>query len=310
NVKIGLYDDVDLGNYLDDYMGCHVSSNLGFSYNADGVDENTSGLIGYGNYPPATGKCFLKGPPAPPNDGLDNDNDGMIDELNEESLLDEFVYYNPNINPNPTPTHPPTGPYEFFNYMNARWRDSSYYTCGGNGYGGTTPTRFLYPWTFYNGMPCSIWSDNVNPKGDRRNMMATGAFNLNSKSEVEFEFAKVWSVDSTNANDNIGAVNKLLSDVQKINTFYKSGTQSTCLPNMAIGISENQLTILEVEVYPNPTQEKLQIKLAREEKCEMSIKDVMGKTIFSKRFEGYSTIIDVKDLSQGVYFIHLRQNGA
>lgn len=309
NVKIALFDDVDLGNYQDDYMGCHVSSNLGFSYNADGLDENVTSLIGYGNYPPATGKTFLKGPLAPANDGLDNDNDGITDELNEESLLDEFIYYNPLLNSNPSPTQPPSGPYEFFNYMNARWRDSTFYTCGGNGYGGITPTRFLYPWTFYNGMPCSIWSDNVNPKGDRRHIMSTGAFNLNSKSEVEFEFAKLWSVDSTTANDNIGAVTKLISDAQKVITFYKSGVQSTCLPNMAIGINENQLNKIEVEIYPNPVQDKLHVKLGRDEKTEMSIRDVMGKTLLTKIGEGTDVAVDVKVLSSGVYFLHIRQNG-
>lgn len=308
-VKLGMIDDCDLGNYNDDYIGCYVQGNLGFSYNSDGFDNNISGANGYGNYLPATGNCILKGPLAPPNDAIDNDNDGMIDELGEECLMSQFVSHYNSATTFPSATYPPSGPYEFYNYLNARWRDSTDFTCGGNGYGGTTPTKFLYPWTFYNGMPCNLWSDNVNPTGDRKHLISVGPFNLNAKSEVEFEFAKVWAVDSTTVNDNLSAIPKLISDAQKITNFYKSGAQSTCLPSMSIGINENQLNQLEVEVYPNPATDKLQIKLARDEKSELSIKDVMGKTIFKKNLEGYNSTIDIKDLTQGVYFIYIQQSG-
>jgi hypothetical protein len=36
---IGHWIDSDLGNYLDNYVGCDVSRNLGYSYNGDNDDE-------------------------------------------------------------------------------------------------------------------------------------------------------------------------------------------------------------------------------------------------------------------------------
>ena len=49
---------------------------------------------GYGTVPPAVGVDFFRGPLADSNDGIDNDRDGIIDELGEEIIMSKFVYYN------------------------------------------------------------------------------------------------------------------------------------------------------------------------------------------------------------------------
>jgi hypothetical protein len=49
--------DPDLGNYLDDLVGCDVSRSLGYVYNADNNDDGY-----YGSTPPAVGFDFFKGP--------------------------------------------------------------------------------------------------------------------------------------------------------------------------------------------------------------------------------------------------------
>jgi len=307
DVKIGLHDDIDLGNYTDDYIGCHVPSNLGFGYNADGVDENYSGVNGYQNYPPAIGTCILKGPLAMMNDGIDNDNDGITDEIGEECLMNEFVYFN-NIFSSTAQTSQPKTPNQFFNYLNARWRDSSNFTCGGNAFGGTTPTKFVYPWTFYPGMTCSLWSDAVNIKGDRKHIISIGPFNLNAKQNVEMEFAQVWAVDSTTANNNIGAINKLISETQKITAFYHSTTQSTCLPNMAIGIKENNLNQVEFSAYPNPAQNEIMVKMPLTNDYVLEITNVLGLLTYKNTIqESDKTVIDISHFKSGVYFIRISQ---
>lgn len=311
DVKIGLYDDIDLGNYTDDYIACHVPSNLGFTYNSDGYDESANGLKGYLNYPPATGSSILKGPLAQPNDGIDNDNDGLIDEANEECLLNEFVYFNANISSFPASTTNPKTPNQYYNYLNARWRDSTDFTCGGSGYGGTTPTRYLYPWAFYAGMPCTLWSDAVNPPGDRKYLVAIGPFNLNAKDHVEFEFAKLWAVDSSSMGNVFGSVNKLISDAQKINTFYKNTLQSTCLPNMAIGIKETEFNSIEFSVYPNPTQGDLIVQTTLNDNYLIEITNVLGQMIYRKTIKtADKTTIDVSSYKSGVYFVRLIQGQA
>src|SRR5690606_2597111 len=50
-----IWNDADLGYYLDDYVGCDTERGLGYIYNADSFDETISGAPGYGDYPPAFG---------------------------------------------------------------------------------------------------------------------------------------------------------------------------------------------------------------------------------------------------------------
>lgn len=55
------YVDADLGNYNDDYVGCDTTRSLGFVYNADDFDENTT-VLGYLDQPPIFGVDFFEGP--------------------------------------------------------------------------------------------------------------------------------------------------------------------------------------------------------------------------------------------------------
>jgi len=65
------YVDPDLGNPIDDYVGCDVSRGLGYVYNGDAEDEDGTNGKGYGLNPPAVGFDFFEGPYQDP-DGLDN----------------------------------------------------------------------------------------------------------------------------------------------------------------------------------------------------------------------------------------------
>ena len=47
---------------------------------------------GYGFNPPAIELTF-QGPLADPNDGIDNDRDGTVDEYGEQIIMSKFVYY-------------------------------------------------------------------------------------------------------------------------------------------------------------------------------------------------------------------------
>lgn len=309
NVKIGLYDDVDLGNYADDYIGCHVAGNLGFSYNGDGFDETSGGVNGYQNYPPAIGTCVLKGPLAPINDGIDNNNNGIIDEVNEECLMNQFGTYSNGFGSSyPLGASIPSTANQHFNYLNAMWKDSTDFTCNGTGYGGTTPTKFLFPWTFYSGMPCTMWADGTIPKGDRKHIISIGPFNLNAKQNTEFEYAQVWAVDSSSSGNNIGAVTKLINTAQYVSNFYQTTTQSTCLPNMAIGIKENISKEIEFTVYPNPAHNYVQIQTATAEVYAIEITNILGQRIYSvKPSESDKATIDISNFGSGIYFISLNK---
>ncbi len=185
----GAWVDPDLGNYLDDYVGCDVKRGFGYCYNGDADDD---GSLGYGVNPPAVGVDFFEGPIADPNDGVDNDRDSIIDEPGEQIIMSKFVYYNndgSNIgNPNTAQ--------QYYNYMRGIWKDGSPLVYGGNGYqtAGADSCEFMFPgdtdpngWGT-RGVPLNSlfpWSESEptpggtpNTPDDRRFLQSAGPFTL------------------------------------------------------------------------------------------------------------------------------------
>lgn len=67
--------------------------------------------------------------------------------------------------------------------------------------------------------------------------------------------------------------------------------------------------MIEVSVHPNPTETNLTFQLNENSKeYKLEIFDITGKVYRSTSLNGVSTMIDVSDLSKGVYlyYIHNR----
>jgi hypothetical protein len=309
DMYIGLWSDVDLGAYIDDYIGSSVQNNVGFAYNADPLDQNGPGSNGYNNYPPAVGTAILKGPTANVNDGIDNDHDSIIDEIGEQCLLSVFDYYNNNIGFFPTSVTGPSNKYHYYNFLTAKWKDSTNFTCGGNAYGGTIPTKHVYPWTNFLGNPCSKHWDEIsagNYAGDRRYIVSSGPFDFPAHGMTEIEYAQVWSVDSSaTSNIHLASVNKLISDVQKIRSFYK-GTIPSCLSSV-IGMAEDK-SEPSILIYPNPSNSFVYLSSEqRMDNAKIRIYDVLGKTVLEKNSsDNYETSIDISSINPGFYFISIK----
>lgn len=196
-----IWNDADLGYYLDDYVGCDVSRGLGYIYNADPFDETASGTNGYGDFPPALGCDFFKGPLADPNDGIDNDNDAGIvpqtpytgtDEPGETIQMSRFTYYNNNIGAFPPQTTNPDIAIHYYNFMTGFWKDGSPFTTGGNAYGGTAPSTYVYDGNPVTG---TGWTEKTsgNLPGDRRFLQSAGPFKLLPGSVNEITFGMPWA---------------------------------------------------------------------------------------------------------------------
>ncbi|MFN0187660.1 MAG: T9SS C-terminal target domain-containing protein, partial [Bacteroidia bacterium] len=112
---LGSWVDADLGNASDDYVGCDVGRDLGYVYNGDPDDD---GGGGYGINPPACGLDFLQGPLADPNDSIDNNHNGVADELGEVCLMSSYMYYD-NINASPLGN--PNVTDDYFEYLRSIW---------------------------------------------------------------------------------------------------------------------------------------------------------------------------------------------
>ncbi|HIG32068.1 MAG TPA: hypothetical protein EYQ09_01300 [Flavobacteriales bacterium] len=189
----GQWVDPDLGFYLDDYVGCDVNLGLGFCYNGDAEDE---GAAGYGFNPPAIGVDFFQGPLADPNDGIDNDRDGVVDEAGEQIIMSKFVYYNNDG----TVIGNPSGGTDFYNYLRGIWRDNVPMTYGGDGHGGgtgstTTECNFMFPGTSDDAFPGQEWTEQTagNIPADRRFLQSAGPFTLQPGAVNEITVGVVWA---------------------------------------------------------------------------------------------------------------------
>jgi hypothetical protein len=163
-----VWDDCDLGDYQDDYVGCDVSRGLGYQYNGENYDYDVAGQTGYHDKLPAIGCDFFQGPYADVGDSIDNDRDGCVDctwgvdatgkscptcgsytvdsQLPEQCVMSRFTYYNnaTGINGNPLPN----GGSQYYDLMAGRWENGTAMTYGASGLtGGNTPCKFLYPGT-------------------------------------------------------------------------------------------------------------------------------------------------------------------
>ncbi|MEZ4722601.1 MAG: T9SS type A sorting domain-containing protein [Flavobacteriales bacterium] len=128
--SLGFWTDGGLGYYLNDYVGCDSTRSLGYFYNADSIDPNQGGVLGYGENLPVAGLRMVK---------LPKDSDGTSIKMTH------FGY----INNGNGPTTDPGLAMEYYKYMNGKWKDDTDWSIGGTGYDPSNPlaikTNYMYP---------------------------------------------------------------------------------------------------------------------------------------------------------------------
>ncbi|MES2760788.1 MAG: T9SS type A sorting domain-containing protein [Bacteroidota bacterium] len=298
-----LWTDVDLGYYGDDYIGCDVAGNYGYAYNGDGNDESIAATPGYGTVSPAAGYQVLRGP-LMPIDGIDNNNNGVIDEACEQQLMSRFNYFNNSFPGVPLQTTDPQNAIQYYQYMTGYWRDNTPFTCGGNGYGGTIQTPYMYPGTTYTNGVCGSWSETTTP-GDRRYMISVGPFNLNSHDVTEIEFVHCTSFDYTAANNPKA---KLKMEMQFLKNFSDNNNPPNCT---AISVKELDEQV-GFTLFPNPATDQLIVSFKQESytRIHVAVVDVLGKEILQEESNGAEQItLNVSELKQGIYFVKVTIDG-
>ena len=152
---ISVWSDPDVGDAMDDYVGCDISSSLGFCYNADNSDEL------YGLAPPCVGYDLLQGPIVP-GDSTDTAYVSGIPKPGYKNLhMVSFVKYINGTDP--------TSASETYNYMKGLNRDGTIIINPITG----QPTTYMV-----SGDPVAGtgWLD-ANPS-DRRMMLSSGPFTM------------------------------------------------------------------------------------------------------------------------------------
>ncbi|MCS6991313.1 MAG: hypothetical protein NZL95_05575 [Chitinophagales bacterium] len=168
---MGQWVDPDLGCYTDDYIGCDIETGLGIVYNANAVDAQSCAL-NYGNQPPYLGVDYFQGP---------------FDENGVRLGLSSFLYYNNDF----SQIGNPEDASDYYGYLSGTWKDGTPFTYGGNAYGGTVKTNYVFP---DDPSDPNGWSECAanNPPADRRTMQNSGPFRLDPGASNEIVVGVVW----------------------------------------------------------------------------------------------------------------------
>ena len=317
---IGAWTDFDIGGSTDDYVACDVDRSTFYAYNADAVDEAGSGILGYGNYPPAQGVTFLKGVQQVI-DGVDNNfginanetinglgfGDGTTD--NEHWGMEHFIYYSIGGGFQGDPQNG----LDYYDYLSGKWTDGSTMVYGGNGHvssGGTIPAKYMYPdssdsfWYGTGGIPQAYWSEfnEGNPSGDRRGMGSTGPFTFYPDSSIEITLAYVFGRDYQTTGNQAGVV-VMQERIDSIRSYYSTDFVSVC--GGTLGVSENATKKEQiVAVYPNPFNNELTVYYELEKNtATLEIYNLMGEKIKMQLLNQPTTVIDLSNQANGIYFI-------
>lgn len=300
---ISWWHDVDLGNYMDDYVGCDIDRNAGFVYNGDNYDQ---GIYGYGLNPPMQSYVQLQGPIAPANDGIDNNHNGVIDEQYEQILFTNFVYYNNDF----SITGNPENCQHIYNYMRSRWKDNTPMVYGGtNGYGSGTPTNYTFPTPPYsNGEPGDTlppWNEVLsgNTPGDRRFIMSCGPTELEPGGVINVVFASVFSHYNSAPNGANTSLALNNSYVDKVTDWFNSQNYPSCYNPTSV--VETTGGIGKLNVYPNPATNMVTINIGgKSDALDYCVTDMAGKTVVC----GKGNTINLGGFANGMYLLYAQNN--
>jgi hypothetical protein len=286
DVYAGIWTDLDIGFYNDDYIGCDVQTDSYFGYNGDGFDETANG---YGATPPVQSVIFL-----------------------DQKMSNFMSYRNDN---NPTFGNPVTA-LHYYNFLTGKWKNSTPITYGLDGTGpNQQPYRFMYPglsdtlgygfgytpaapgspanppivppfqnWTEYN----RDGNGGQNTPSDRRGLGSIGPFNLAAGQELEFSVAYNFSRGNAHR------------DVQTVRNFFRNG--------VIAGTKPEQLK-QPLVLFPNPATDQLTIQLPdnfENRETSIVITDYTGREVLKTNAanqNGKNLQLNIATLSKGIYQI-------
>lgn len=294
---IGSWNDPDLGNYADDYVGCAPDKNVAFCYNGDSIDE---GSVGYGANPPIMSTVFLQGPLAD-KDGMDNDNDGVVDNNNEMCLMGSFIIYNNSKDPS-------TGiPSKDTNYLHLLEGNLTNGSPARFGFIGSQYTKFIFSHGHDLKFPGQIWTESSasNFPGDRRFLASTTAFPLDAGNSVTQALA--YHVVETNYMKD--PVDRVIMDADIIRKSYESNSWKNCQISYA-GFAEVK-NDNNLNIYPNPAGNELHIHLpSGGAMINIRLFDISGTCVMDKKIQGDNPLVtfDISNLNSGIYFVQIQSD--
>ena len=261
NFHSGCFVDPAVGNGSDDYAGYSAVGNVMYAYNSDNNDAD------YGANPPALGITLLS---------------------QQASGFNTFTVSGP--------TTLPTSSTHYLDNMQGMWSDGSHFTQGGNGYGGTVETNFLYSGNPNDG---ATWSELSagNIPGERSMLLSADHDVLKPFQQICFDYAIIYNKDGNNLQN----VQNVIDDALAINTWY-AGEDFYCEYGTPLGLKRK---VNEISVYPNPSKDGFYVNL--DGVYDLDIFTMEGRSVYRESKVSNQAFVDL-DLETGVYLIIARQD--
>lgn len=310
---VGVWNDWDIGDGEDDFVGCDVLHGTCYSYNGSANDAV------YGDNAPAQLCIILAGPYKDP-DGIDNPaytadsiqlcdaslngmnfGNGIVDD--ERLGLSRFLV---QLNGDEA-LGDPINAEQTYRVLKGRWKDGSQVLYGGCGYPGMPGVvgpacRYMYPGE---SDPCNYGTDGVSPgegynyngkywtevesgntPGDRRGLAVAGHFTYypGAVQPLDFALTTVWKTDTQSALDRIEAA------VEAVR--HKFGDDDPMIVGENTLNQENPL-----KAYPNPADGMVCV----EGTGRLMVVNATGQQVLSRHVSGQTNIT----LPAGLYLIRL-----
>ena len=303
------WSDPDVGNSTDDFAGCDSVLNLGYSYNANPVDDDYQ-TIGF--EPPATGYAMLQGVSQYTGNPIDS---AIINfkwrhgyKYFNRKPMSSYVYFAAGGTWN-DPAFTYTGTLEFYNLMRGFKPDPPY------------PEAVPFPEIVadYTGTGCYLLPGDpvsgtgkrdgtVDSPGDRRMVVINGPFFMNLNDTVESVIALTTAVGI----NYLESVTELRKNAFSADSAFQSYVEFTSVSASEIRISNNfGYTLLQN--YPNPFNPTTSIKysITSEQLVTIKVYDLLGREIETlvneeKPKGTYKSTWNAVNLPSGVYFYQLR----
>lgn len=270
DLQVGMFQDIDLGCFANDLVGCDTSRQLMFAYNGTTTDISCMGISGYGNNHVAMGTRMLN------------------------AQLSSFCYF---VNGNPTAYDDPTSPQGYRNYTSGHWNSGAQYTYGGAGFGGQTATNYIFSGNPQNPNEWSDLNNGVLQPGDRRMIGASRLGSLQANQTLKLDYAIVTSIDSNVSILDI--VDTLQAHSDQMQHFYDN-VLSNCHAYVAAGVTDEHG--LNLAVYPNPTSSQLIIE-SPVEIAAIQLTNMLGQVVFTAQGNSTKQVVDVSALAKGIYLL-------
>jgi len=270
NTRIGVWADLDIGNPADDYIGSDSVLNTYFAYNGSAND------VIYGPKPPAQGIVFLN------------------------TAMSNFTSYHNDF----TTTGNPVRAWNYYNYLNSRWIDSTVVTYGSSGYAGVQAANYMFPTD-----PSSStgWNEiiaGLSPV-DIRGVAATSLFTFHPGEVKSFDIAYVFAQDYSASGTNLSAVNVLKQRIQTVQTAFNNNI--TPCGGVFNSVNDFFTPKIDFSIYPNPATTSISIQTSNTNPVQISLLNLLGQTVYSSSPTISSTYsIDVSDLPKAMYVVEVR----